>query len=82
MLSRRFSVEVTGISYPLLTFTYHGGRGSAKPVRQLSRAKRSGVRNFFVDQGTATLYAVSARYCSFGDPRQNAGAPAAKSSDT
>jgi hypothetical protein len=28
MLSRRFSVEVTGISYPLLTFTYHGGRGS------------------------------------------------------
>src|SRR5579864_8247200 len=28
MLSRRFLVEVTGISYPLLTFTYHGSRGS------------------------------------------------------
>jgi len=28
MLSRRFSIEVTGISYPLLTITYHGGHGS------------------------------------------------------
>jgi hypothetical protein len=25
---QRFSLEVTGTSCPLLTFTYHGGRGS------------------------------------------------------
>ena len=31
--SEGFCKEVTGISYPLLTNTYHGGRGSVSGVR-------------------------------------------------
>jgi len=45
MLSRRFSIEVTGISYPLLTITYHGGHGSVTIAEseESVRAFRSGA---------------------------------------
>ena len=41
---QRFSLEVTGTSCPLLTFTYHGGRGSVVYVNALFGSAYAGTK--------------------------------------